>query len=104
MIVATAVLVATLAALVPARGAARIPVLTALAGRRPLGAVPRRELPIALTVFAVGLGLLLLATAMGAEGGHRPAAVATVGAAGRARRDVRVEPAGGRRAAPRPVR
>ena len=38
------------AALVPARSASRVPVLAALAGRRPLGVVPRRLVPIGLGV------------------------------------------------------
>jgi hypothetical protein len=37
-------------------------VLAALAGRRPLGAVPRRLVPIGLTSFAAGIGLLVLVT------------------------------------------
>ena len=48
----TGVAAATIAAMIPARSAARIPVLAALAGRRPLGAVPRRLVPIGLTSFA----------------------------------------------------
>jgi putative ABC transport system permease protein len=59
----TGVAAATIAAMIPARSAARIPVLAALAGRRPLGAVPRRLVPIGLTSFAAGIGLLVLVTA-----------------------------------------
>jgi putative ABC transport system permease protein len=58
----TGVAAATIAAMIPARSAARIPVLAALAGRRPLGAVPRRLVPIGLTSFAAGIGLLVLVT------------------------------------------
>jgi putative ABC transport system permease protein len=58
----TGVAAATIAAMVPARSAARIPVLAALAGRRPLGAVSRRLAPIGLIVFAAGIGLLVLVT------------------------------------------
>ncbi|MDY7105573.1 MAG: FtsX-like permease family protein [Actinomycetota bacterium] len=58
---------ATIAALVPARANAHIPVLAALAGRRPLRPVPR-WLPIAgLAATAGGLALLGLAT-LGANG------------------------------------
>jgi len=65
VIVATAVVVATIAALLPARSAARVPVLAALAGRRPLGAVPRRLVPIGVGLF--GIGLLALIGAAGSS-------------------------------------
>ncbi len=61
VIVLTGVLAATLAAYVPARTAAKVPVMAALGGRRPLGRVPRRLVPIGLTLFASGLGLLIIA-------------------------------------------
>jgi putative ABC transport system permease protein len=61
-IAATGIAAATIAATIPARSAARIPVLAALAGRRPLGAVPRRLVPIGLASFAAGIGLLVLVT------------------------------------------
>ena len=64
----TGVAAATIAAMIPARSAARIPVLAALAGRRPLGAVPRRLVPIGLTSFAAGIGLLVLVTAATTSG------------------------------------
>ncbi len=58
---ATGVAAATIAALLPARTAAQIPTLTALSGRRPVGAVPRRLVPIGLALFGGGLFLLALA-------------------------------------------
>ncbi len=65
----TGIVAATIAATFPARSAARIPVLTALAGRRPLGAVPRRLVPIGLASFAAGIGLLVLVTVAASSGG-----------------------------------
>src|SRR5690606_25954831 len=52
---------ATIAALVPARGTSRIPVLTALAGRRPLGRVPRWLTVSGFVSALAGLGLLGIA-------------------------------------------
>jgi putative ABC transport system permease protein len=60
-IVLIAVVTATVAALVPARTTARVPVLAALAGRRPLGAVPRWLAPVGAAVSFAGLALLALA-------------------------------------------
>lgn len=61
------VVTATIAALLPARTTSRIPVLAALAGRRPLGRVPR-WLPIAGGCVAMG-GLAVLGLAvLGANG------------------------------------
>ena len=68
VIAVTGVAAATIAAMIPARSAARIPVLAALAGRRPLGAVPRRLVPIGLASFAAGIGLLVLVTAATTSG------------------------------------
>ena len=51
MILVTAVTAATLAAVVPARTASRLPVMAALAGRRPLGRVPRHLVPIGVGLF-----------------------------------------------------
>lgn len=57
LIAATATGVATVAALLPARGAARVPVMAALAGRRP-EEPPRRALaPIGVALFIVGVAL-----------------------------------------------
>ena len=64
----TGVAAATIAAMIPARSASRIPVLAALAGRRPLGAIPRRLVPIGLTSFVAGIGLLVLVTAATTSG------------------------------------
>ncbi|MET0910612.1 MAG: FtsX-like permease family protein [Ilumatobacteraceae bacterium] len=68
VILGTGVLAATIAAMVPARSASRIPVLSALAGRRPLATVPRRLVPIGLTSFAGGVALLVLVTLASSEG------------------------------------
>lgn len=64
MVATIGVAAATIAALVPARSAARVPVMTALGGRRPLGRVPRRLVLIGLVCFAAGL-LLLVVTVVG---------------------------------------
>jgi putative ABC transport system permease protein len=56
----TGVAAATLAAFVPARSAARVPVLSALAGRRPLGSLPRRIVPIGAGLFGAGVFVLVL--------------------------------------------
>ena len=53
--------VATAAALIPARGTSHVPVLAALAGRRPLGRVPRWLGISGLAAVAGGLGVLALA-------------------------------------------
>lgn len=59
--VAVGVVAATLAALVPARTAARLPTLSALAGRRPQSAVPRRLVASGALLVVVGLALQGLA-------------------------------------------
>ncbi|HEX4979081.1 MAG TPA: FtsX-like permease family protein [Acidimicrobiales bacterium] len=72
---------ATLAALVPARTTSRIPVLAALAGRRPLCPVPGRLTAAGAAAGAAGLALLGLA-ALGAnsrDGGTVWALTAVVG-------------------------
>ena len=76
VIVATGTMAATLAALVPARSASRVPVLAALAGRRPLGVVPRRLVPLGIATFALGVFLLFLGAS--SEGGGDAAAFAAV--------------------------
>ncbi len=58
---------ATTAALVPARTTAKVPVLAALAGRRPLRPVPAWLTAAGLAVGGAGLGLLALAV-LGANG------------------------------------
>jgi putative ABC transport system permease protein len=60
-ILAMGIIATTIAALIPARTTSRIPVLAALAGRRPLGRVPRRLTVSGIVAFACGLGLLALA-------------------------------------------
>jgi len=61
LIAATALVVATVAAWAPARAAARVPVLSALAGRRPLPSAPRRLVPAGVALFAAGLAVLFVA-------------------------------------------
>jgi len=76
----TGVLAATIAAYFPARSAARVPVLSALAGRRPLGALPRSIVPIGLALFGGGvLVLSLVAAASRDSGGNSLAAAAVFG-------------------------
>ena len=72
----TGIAAAVVAAYVPARSAAKVPTLTALAGRRPLGKVPVRLVPIGAVTF--GFGVLLLVLAAGSEGGGNAAAAAGV--------------------------
>ncbi len=76
VIVATGTAAATTAALVPARTASRVPVLAALAGRRPLGVVPRRLVPVGVATFALGVFLLFLGAS--SDGGGDSAAAAAV--------------------------
>lgn len=59
-VVAIGVLASTVAAWFPARAASSVPVLAALAGRRPQGRVPRRLPVIGVLLIAVGCGLLAL--------------------------------------------
>ena len=67
-VVVIAVVAATIAALVPAFGASRVSVLTALAGRRPLGRVSRRWTAVGLAMTVAGTGLLGLAAGYGTQG------------------------------------
>ena len=67
-VVVIATVAATVAALVPAFGASRVSVLTALAGRRPLGRVSRRRTAVGLGVAAVGLGMLGVVAIVGRNG------------------------------------
>jgi putative ABC transport system permease protein len=65
-VLVTGVIAATVAAFIPARSAAKVPVLSALAGRRPLGTLPKRLVPIGAALFAGGVFVLVLvATASG---------------------------------------
>ena len=86
IVVVTGVAAATVAALVPARSTVRVPVLAALAGRRPLGVVPRRLVPIGLALFAGGTALMAFAAAAstGGDGSNANlhAAVAVLGGLG----------------------
>jgi putative ABC transport system permease protein len=59
----TGIVAATIAAFVPARSITKVPVMSALAGRRPLGTVPRRLVPVGVSLFAVGVGLIFIAAA-----------------------------------------
>ncbi len=78
MIVATGTVAATVAALVPARSASRVPVLAALAGRRPLGDLPPRLLPLGAATFALGVFLLFVG-ASSDSGSNASAAAAVLG-------------------------
>jgi putative ABC transport system permease protein len=69
-VVLLGVLAATLAALVPARTTVRVPVLAALAGRRPLVKVPRWVTGMGAVTMLGGLGLLGLAVLGGREANH----------------------------------
>ncbi len=78
----TGLLAAVIAAWFPARSAARVPTLTALAGRRPIGAVPLKLVPVGVALFGFGVLLLALATATASAGessGDGTAAVAVLG-------------------------
>ena len=82
VIAVTAIVAATIAAAVPARSAARVPVMTALSGRRPAGRPARWLVPTGLALLAGGLGLVAVA-ALGAQGGTQSsdvwAALAVIG-------------------------
>jgi putative ABC transport system permease protein len=78
VIALTGIAAATIAASIPARTATRVPVISALAGRRPLGVVPRRLVPIGLCLFALGVFLLVLAAST-TDGGDAAAAAAVLG-------------------------
>ncbi len=66
VVAVTAIVAATIAAGVPARSAARVPVMAALAGRRPAGAPAAWLVPTGLALSAGGLGLVAVA-ALGAK-------------------------------------
>lgn len=83
VIAATATVAATVAALLPAKSAARVPVLTALAGRRPVGAIPKWLVPLGSIATLGGLGLLALVayeSSTNGDTGDIAALVAVVGA------------------------
>lgn len=73
---------AMVAAWLPARSAARVPTLQALAGRRPLPAVPRRLPLLGVTAIAAGCVLFAIAVAGGRDeqGSSLWAVVAVAGA------------------------
>ena len=58
---ATAVAIATIAALIPARSLRRVSVLSAMAGRRPIGAVSRRHGLLGALLFIGGLAVTTFA-------------------------------------------
>lgn len=78
----TAVAAATFAARFPARSTSRVPVLSALAGRRPLPPVPRLQWLRALIVFGTGVGLLMMVAANSSWKGIGPQVAAAVGIVG----------------------
>lgn len=79
VIVLTGTVAATLAALVPARSASRVPVMMALSGRRPVRPVPRRLVPIGLGLFGGGVLLVAVAAASSDQAGNLIAIVAIIG-------------------------
>lgn len=87
IIVATGMAAATIAAFVPSRTVSQVPVLSALAGRRPLGRVPRWLVPTGVALFIGGLALIALAASVdvgdaSGNDGQLYAAVAVVGGLG----------------------
>jgi putative ABC transport system permease protein len=79
-ILLTGVITATVAAFIPARSAARVPVLAALAGRRPLGKIPKTLVPTGIALFAGGVFVLaLVAAASGNRNGNQLAVSAVFG-------------------------
>lgn len=62
-IVVTALVAGTIAAAVPARSLSKVPVMAALAGRRPLGQPPKWLVPTGVALTLGGLGLLAVAGA-----------------------------------------
>lgn len=78
LIAVTGIVASTIAALVPARTASRVPVMAALAGRRPLGVVPPRLVPRGLGLSALG-ALLLVMASLSNDGGALPTIGAVVG-------------------------
>ena len=78
LIALTGVVAATVSALIPARTASKVPVMAALAGRRPLGKVPARLVPRGIGFAALG-SLLLVVGALSRNGGAAPTFAAMVG-------------------------
>jgi putative ABC transport system permease protein len=77
-ILITGVVTATVAAFIPARSAARVPVLAALAGRRPLGRIPKSLVPTGLGLFASGVFVLALVAAASGNGNGNQLALSAV--------------------------
>jgi len=77
-IMVTGVITATVAAFVPARSAARVPVLAALAGRRPLGRIPKSLVPTGIGLFAGGVFVLGLVAAASGNGNRNQLALSAV--------------------------
>ena len=73
IIASTAIAVATIAALAPTRSLTKVSVLSALAGRRPVGAVPGWLTRAGAALFVGGVLVTLIATRSGANGGGREA-------------------------------
>lgn len=70
VVVLTAVLVATVAAIVPSRSLVRSSVLSALGGRRPVAPVRRRQVPIGVALLVAGsAGLFVAVSAASADSG-----------------------------------
>src|SRR5262249_19249613 len=77
-IMITGVITATVAAFIPARSAARVPVLAALAGRRPLGRIPKSLVPTGIALFAGGVFVLGLVAAASGNGNRNQLALSAV--------------------------
>jgi putative ABC transport system permease protein len=77
-IMITGVITATVAAFIPARSAARVPVLAALAGRRPLGRIPKSLVPTGLGLFAGGVFVLGLVAAASGNGNRNGLALSAI--------------------------
>jgi putative ABC transport system permease protein len=87
IVAVTGVLAATVAAFVPSRSITKVPVLSALGGRRPLGPVPRWLVPCGVAMFAGGVALVAIAAAAQTDAAtnsdrHLFALVAVVGGLG----------------------
>ncbi len=85
VIALTGAIAATVAAAIPARSVVRVPVLAALGGRRPLGRLPRRLVPLGLGLSGAGVALLVLVALAGREGageGNTPHALAAAAVVG----------------------
>ena len=82
IIAVTAMVVATVAALLPTRSMASMSVHAAIGGRRPVPPVRRRQLPIGIALVAFGLFLLVVATAAASGGNDAPESLAAAALAG----------------------